>query len=199
MELQHYKANITAGSLLVPESRKIADLMLRNISPQEWKDAIEQKNVLQMLNVASSKRISVYIRSRLKLMTPELWQMVRDGDSVLSTQAVFASAIKHCRILGDYLDLIVREQFKRLEDRLTPALWDEFILSCKQRDPLMEDFPPTTATKMRSVVHKILVEAGYLQSAQDWHLKKVQIVPELVEHLERRNEKYVIKCIQVSI
>ncbi|TSA51716.1 MAG: DUF1819 family protein [Sphingobacteriales bacterium] len=44
-----YKANITAGALLVPESRKIADLMLRNVSPQEWKDEIEQKNLLQNL------------------------------------------------------------------------------------------------------------------------------------------------------
>ncbi|MBI4649910.1 DUF1819 family protein [Candidatus Desantisbacteria bacterium] len=124
-----YKANITAGALLVPESRKIANLMICNVSPQEWKDAIEQKNILQKLSVSSSKRVASHIRSRLELMTPELWQMVRDGDAVLSTQAVFAAAIKHCRILGDYLDLVVREQFRRLEDKLTPALWDEFILS----------------------------------------------------------------------
>ena len=114
-----YKANLTAGALLVPETRKIADLMLRNVSAQEWKVAIEQKNILQMLNMASSKRISVYIRSRLELMTPELWQMVRDGDAILATQATFAATIKHCRILGDYLDLVVREQFRRLEDKLT--------------------------------------------------------------------------------
>jgi hypothetical protein len=194
-----YKANMTAGSLLVPESRKIADLMLRNVSTQEWKDAIEQKNILQKLSVSSSKRVAAHIRSRLGLMTPELWKMVRDGDGVLATQAVFTAAIKHCRLLGDYLDLVVREQFKRLEDGLTPSLWDEFILSCKQRDPLMEDFPPTTAIKMRSVVHKILVEVGYLKSVHDWHLNKIEILPELMEYLERQNEKYVIKCIQVSI
>ena len=165
-----YKANITAGALLVPESRKIADLMLRNVSAQEWKESVEQKNILQKLSVSSSKRVASHIRSRLELMKPELWQMVRDGDAVLSTQAIFAAAIKHCRILGDYLDLVVREQFRKLEDKLTPAIWDEFVLACKQRDPLMEDFPPSTAKKMRSVVHKILVEVGYLKSAHDWHL-----------------------------
>jgi len=193
-----YKANITAGALLVPESRKIADLMLRNVSPQEWKDEIEQKNLLQKLSVSSSKRVASHIRSRLELMTPELWQMVRDGDAILATQAIFTAAIKHCRILGDYLDLVVREQFRRLEDKLTPALWDEFVLSCKQRDPLMEDFPPSTAKKMRSVVHKILVEVGFLKSAYDWHLKKIEIVPEVMEYLKKNNEEYVLKCIQVS-
>ncbi len=193
-----YKANITAGALLMTESRKIADLMLSNASPQEWKDAIEQRNILQKLSMSSSKRIASHIRSRLELMSPELWQMVRDGDSILSTQAIFAAAIKHCRILGDYLDLVVREQFRRLEDRLTPSLWDEFVVSCKQRDPLMDDFPPSTAEKMRSVIHKILVEAGYLKSTHDWHLKKIEIVPEIIEYLKKHNEAYVLRCIQAG-
>jgi len=92
----------------------------------------------------------------------------------------------------------VREQFRRLEDKLTPALWDEFVLSCKQRDPLMEDFPPSTAKKMRSVIHKILVEVGYLRTAHDWHLKKIEIVPEVIDYLKKNNEEYVLKCIQVG-
>ncbi|MBU4477608.1 MAG: DUF1819 family protein [Candidatus Omnitrophica bacterium] len=194
----HYIANITAGALLVPESRKIADLMLRNVSSAEWKDAIEQKNILQKLSASSSKRVAAHIRARLELMKPELWQMVRDGDAVLATQAIFAAAIKHCRILGDYLDLVVREQFRKLEDKLTPALWDEFVLSCKQRDPSMEDFPPSTAKKMRSVAHKILVEVGYLQKVHNWTLKRIEIVPEIMDYLKKNNESYVLKCIQVS-
>jgi len=193
-----YKANITAGALLVSESRKIADLMLRKVSPLEWKDAIEQRNILQKLNVSSSKRIASYIRSRLEPMTPELWQMVRDGDAVLATQSVFAAAIKHCRILGDYLDLVVREQFRKMDDQLTPALWDEFVLSCRQRDLQMEDFPPTTASKMRSVVHKILAEVGYLKNPRIWQLQKIEIVQEVTAYLKDNNEGYVLKCIQAN-
>lgn len=195
---QIYKANITAGALLVPESRKISDLMIREVSVEEWKDAVENKNILQKLSISSSKRVASFIKARLGLMTPELWKMVRDGDAVLATQAVFAAAIKHCRILGDYLDIVVRGQFRNLEDRLTPLLWDEFILSCKQRDPLMEDFPPSTAKKMRSVIHKILSEAGYLQSPHNWKLKRIEIVPEVMEYLIKHHEEYVCKCIQVS-
>lgn len=198
MATKIYIANITAGALLVPESRKVADLMLRNVSPQEWREEIEQRNLLQKLSASSSKRIAAHIRSRLSLMTPALWQMVRDGDSVLATQAIFAAAIKHCRILGDYLDIVVRDQFSKLEDKLTPALWDEFVLSCRQRDPLMDEFPPTTAAKMRSVVHKILAEAGYLKSPHDWQLKRIHIVPEVIEYLSENKEDYVLKCIQVA-
>lgn len=194
----HYIANITAGALLVPESRKIAALMLKKVTVEEWKRAIEEDNILQKLNVSSSKRVASFIKARLEMMTSDLWEMVLDGDSIVTTQALFSAAIKHCRILGDYLDIVVREQFKKMEDRLTPALWDEFVVSCKQRDPLMEDFPPSTAKKMRSVVHKIMGEAGYLGNSRQWKLKEVEIVPEIMDYLKNNNESYVLKCIQVS-
>ena len=194
----HYIANITAGALLIPESRKIADLMIREVADEEWKKAIEEENILQKLSVSSSKRVASFIKSRLGMMDSDLWKMVRDGDGILTTQALFASAIKHCRILGDYLDIVVREQFRTLEDKLTPSLWEEFVVSCKQRDSSMKDFPPSTAKKMRSVVHKILVEGGYLLSTHNWTLKRIEIMPEIMDYLRNNNETYVLKCIQVS-
>lgn len=195
----HYKANITAGALLVPESRKIADLMLKNISKEEWKHEIEENNILQRLSVSSSKRIASFIKARLGLMTPDLWTMIRDGDATLSTQANFAASIKHCRLLGDYLDVIIRVQFKKLEDTLPLSLWDEFIVLCEQSDTLMENFPPSTAQKMRSNIHKILAEVGYLSDPYKRKLRKIEIVPDVIDYLKKNNEKYVLKCIEVGI
>ena len=194
---QIYKANITAGALLIPESRKIADLMLRNVSSDEWSRAIGEENILQKLSASSAKRISNFIRARLRLMTPELWEMVVDGVTQTATHAVFAAAIKHCRILGDYLDLVVREQFRRFEEHLTRRIWEDFLQTCKQREPSMKDFPPPTAQKMRSNVHRILFEAGYISDLRSWELKKVEIDAEVLAYLKNNNEHYVLKCIKV--
>lgn len=193
-----YKANITAGTLLVHESRKIAELMLSGVDSNAWKEAIENQNILQKRSLASAIRIANFIRSRLKLMTPELWELIKDGDSIVATHACFAAAIKHCKLLGDYLDIVVREQFKKLEDKLTPRLWEDFLLGCKQRDPEMEEFPPSTAKKMRTNIHKILNEAGYLKDSRKWISQRVDIVPEVLQYLRDNNEDYVLKCIQVT-
>ena len=193
-----YRANITAGALLVPESRKIAELMLAKVNSDEWKLAIEDQNILQQHSLATSLRIANFIRSRLILMTPELWELIRDGDSVTSTHACFAAAIKHCKLLGDYLDIVIREQFRKFEERLTPGLWELFILGCKQRDLEMKDFPPSTAKKMRTNVHRILNQAGYLTGGRKWILQKVDISPEVLEYLKSYKEKYVLRCIQVT-
>ena len=194
----HYKANITAGALFVPESRKIAVLMLREASLDEWKRVIQDQNVLQRLSPASSIRIANFIRARLRLMTPNLWNLIKDGDSITATQACLAAAIKHCRILGDYLDIVVREQFNKLEDRLTPRLWEDFVLGCRQRDSEMDEFPPSTAKKMRANVHRILNEAGYLRGGRKWFLQKVDILPEILSCLKDNDEEYVLRCIQIT-
>ena len=193
-----YKTNITAGALLVYESRKIAGLMLTEVSPDEWKQVIEDQNILQRLSPASSIRIANFIRSRLRLMTPDLWELVKDGDSVTATQACFAAAIKHCRLLGDYLDIVVRGQFNKLEDRLTPRLWEDFVLGCRQRDPEMDEFPSTTAKKMRTNIHRILNEAGYLKGGRKWLLQRVDILPEILRYLKNNDEEYVLRCMQVT-
>jgi hypothetical protein len=193
----NYKANITAGGLLVPESRKIAHLLLSSPDSKQWKVAIEQENILQKRSVATASRIAALIRVRLELMKKEFWKMVAEGDSLISTHAVFASAIKHCRLLGDFLDLVVREQFRNYEDKLTCRLWDDYIEGCKQRDPAMNEFPPTTAAKVRSNVFKILCEAGYLKNRRSMELQRISIAYEVVEYLERNNESYVLKCIQI--
>jgi bacteriophage exclusion system BrxA-like protein len=61
-----YKADITAGALKLPESRLIADLLLRRINAEAWRDAIIKKNVLRAHNPATAQRLARLIRARLE-------------------------------------------------------------------------------------------------------------------------------------
>ncbi len=197
MEVSLYRANITAGSLLITESRKIAQLLLDGVDKVGWKDAIENQNILQKRSIATAHRIASLIKSRLQLMESPLWNLIVEGDSVVSTHAVIAAAIKHCRLLGDYLDLAVREQIKRMEERLTTRVWEQFISDCMQRDPFMKEFTESTAIKMRSNIHKILMEGGYINNVREKIIQHVNIAPEVIEYLEAHNENYVLRCMQV--
>ena len=194
---KEYSANVTAGALLVPESRKIADLLLSDVSKDQWKDAVLNQYILQKRSHETARRVANLIRSRLVLMQPALWELVRDGDAEVSKHAVFAAAIKHCPLLGDYLDLVVRGQFQRMEEQLSQRLWDEFIQDCMQRDPDMPDFPETTARKVRTNIHKILYEAGVIKDRRSMSLQRVDIAPEVSQYPKEYHEDYVLKCIQV--
>ena len=76
---KHYSADLTAGSLKVPESRVVADLLLQVVDAQGWGKALCEQNVFQAGNSATGGRLSRLIRKRLGMMEPNLWQLIRDG------------------------------------------------------------------------------------------------------------------------
>jgi len=76
---KHYSADLIAGSLKVPESRVVVDLLLQVVDAQGWRKALCEQNVFQAGNSATGGRLSRLIRRRLGMMEPYLWQLIRDG------------------------------------------------------------------------------------------------------------------------
>jgi hypothetical protein len=136
-----YKADITAGALKLPESRLVADLLLHEVDTAGWTDAILTKNILRVRNPATARRLTRLIRARLEPMGPLLWKLARDGNGRVATHAVFAAAVKHSPLLGDFLDIVVREQYKLFCAALTNKLWADYLEGCRERDSDMPLHP----------------------------------------------------------
>ena len=193
-----YRANITAGSLKIPESRVIAELLLRGVDAAAWKQAVIRDNVLKARNPETARRLARLIRQRLETMSPELWRMVRDGTVMVATHAALAAAIKHSALLGDFLDLVVRDQHRRFAMVLTKKLWLDFLDDCRGRDPQMPQWREPTIRRMGSSVFQILAQAGYIKDTRSMLLQRAQITPEVITYLERNQEAYVLRCITVG-
>ena len=194
----YYKADITAGSLKVAESRIVAGLLLRKVNADEWEKAIIEDNVLQTRSEATAIRIGRLIRKRLELMNPDLWRLVRDGTGTVATHAVLAAAVKHSPLLGDFIDLVVREQYRLFNTALSNRIWDEYLYDCRGRDPDMPIWNESTRKRLRSSVFQILVQAGYIENTRSKRLQTVHIASQVLQYLERHNEHYVLRCIKVS-
>jgi hypothetical protein len=122
-----YRADITAGSLKVTESRRIADLLLQKADAAAWADAIVKRNILQARSPATAQRLAKLIRARLESMGPDLWKLIRDGKGSVATHAVFAAAVKQSPLLGDFLGMVVADQYaglaRRFRTRCSPTTW----------------------------------------------------------------------------
>jgi hypothetical protein len=198
-EAKHcYRADITAGALKLPESRVIADLLLRQIDAEGWKDAIVTENVLQARNPATARRLTNLIRGRLEMMGPDLWALVRDAKSGVATQAVFAAAVKHSHLLGDFLEMAVAEQYRLFSAALTNKLWDDYLEGCRERDSDMPLWSETTRRRLRSSVFQMLAQAGYIENTRSLQLQTVHIADQVLRYLRNNNETYVLRCIQVA-
>ena len=193
-----YKADITAGSLKIPESRIIADVLLRKVGEEAWRAAIIKQNFLQARNPATAVRIGRLIRMRLELMTAELWDLVRDGSNLVVTHALLSAAVKHSALLGDFFDLVVREQYRLYQKALSRSLWGDYLDGCRSRDPEMPLWNESTRKRLRSSVFQILSQAGYFENTRTLKLQPVHISSQVLRYLEDHKEEYVLRCIQVS-
>jgi hypothetical protein len=193
-----YSADISAGALKVSETRVIAGLLLRRVNEREWKHALINDNVLQTRNTATAIRLARLIKARLTLMDAELWQMIYEGTGVLAVQAALAAAIKHSHLLGDFLDLVVREQYQLFNPALSKRLWDDYLSDCRGRDPEMPEWNESTRRRLRSSVFQTLSQAGFIENTKTLKLQPVHIAPQVLRYLTSRNEEYVLRCIQVS-
>jgi len=182
----HYKADITAGSLKVAESRIVAGLLLRKVNADGWEKAIIEDNVLQTRSKATAIRIGRLIR------------LVRDGTGTVATHAVLAAAVKHSPLLGDFLDLVVREQYRLFNTALSNKLWGDYLDDCRGRDPDMPIWNESTRKRLRSSVFQILAQAGYIENTRSKRLQTVHIASQVLQYLEKHNEHYVLRCIKVS-
>jgi hypothetical protein len=193
-----YSATISSTPLKVRETRLVAELLLSGPMPEpEWKAAILERNILQIHSPIAAIRFANILRARLRFLTPEAWTMIRDGDQVLSAQTALAGAIKHSQLVGDFLDIIIREQRAQFATELSPAVWAGFIEGCHGRDPEMPEWTTSTLSRLRSTVFTILTEAGYLESTRSLKLQTVFVDLDLVSYLKQQDEHYVLRCMQV--
>ena len=192
-----YKANITVGALMLPESRIIASLLIRDADPKGWTQAIERDNVLQKRSVGSASRVANLIRSRLLLTNKDLWDIVAHGSVTVATQALLVAAVKHSELLADFMDHSLRDLYKRLERTVEQIVWDEFLQDCRSRDLDMPNWSEVTRLKLRQTVFQILSEAEYLSDTSTRILQYVEIAPEIRTYLQHENEHRVLNCLEI--
>ena len=193
-----YSADLTAGALKVPESRIVAGLLLEGLSGQGWKDAIVKENVLQARSPATAVRLARLIRLRLETMEPDLWKLVRDGTATVAAHATLAAAVKHSPLLGDFLDLVVRDRMRMFKSTLSPATWDDYLDGCRGRDADMALWSESTRRRLRSSVFQALAQAGYLTDTRTLTLQPVHVARPVIDYLHDHDEAYVLRCLEVS-
>jgi hypothetical protein len=193
-----YTATITSASLRLRESRILAGYLIEDLDRDEWNHRLFQENALQMKSPESVKRIVRLLRARLEPMGEGLWQMVQDGGKELATQASFAAAVHNSRLLGDFMDIAIREQRALFAKKLEYRMWSDYIEGCRGRDPDMPHWSDATLARLRSAVFSMLSDAGYLKDTRSLLLQNVFVEEQLAAYLRDRGEHYVLRCMEVT-
>ncbi len=190
-----YNAEISAGSLMPTESRRIARLLLEKPTPEEWDAALKDENLLQK-KPATARRQARLIRNRLDTLDEEGLAMIVEGDSELLGQILLAAAIRHSELLADFMRDVYAQDLRRLERDLSHLQWDAFLEECAHRDEAVAGWAATTREKLFQVVVRILAEAKFLESTRNMRLTPPMIHPRVARYLARLGDARTLALIE---
>ena len=194
--MTRYNAEISAGSLLPLESRRIATLLLSSPDPATWQHAIETENILQKKTPATARRQARLLQRRLTTLDAQAWQMLAERESEVVTQLLLAAAVKHSQLLGDFMLRVYADRQRRLEPALASTDWQDFLAECTHHDPAVADWSDSTKAKLFQVIVRILAEAKYLESARSMKLTPPSLHPDVGRYLRTHDETYVLDCLE---
>jgi hypothetical protein len=194
--MTRYNAEISAGSLLPLESRRIATLLLSDPDPSAWQHAIETENILQKKTPATARRQARLLQRRLTTLDAQAWQMIAERESEVVIQLLLAAAVKHCLLLGDFMLRVYADRQRRLEPALSPIDWQDFLAECAHHDAAVAGWSDSTKAKLFQVIVRILSEAKYLESARSMKLTPQSLHPDVRRYLSTHDETYVLDCLE---
>ncbi len=194
----NYDSDLTGGSLMVRESRVIADLLLRNATTDEWVQLIQVENVLQKRSPASAKRNAQAIRKRLERLEPPFWKALRDGDEELALQVAFCAALARNLLLVEFMETIVHDAFVTHSESLAYYLWADFLEERSQRDHRITAWTDSSCKKMGQVAFRMLAEVGMLNNSRECRLQRLVVRPEVRDLLSNSGRDRIKACLTLG-
>jgi len=191
-----YNTEVSRGSLMPLESKRIAALLLTEPDAFKWKQAIEVDNILQKNTVGTAARQSVLIRKRLATLDATAWKLITERESEVTNQLLFASAIKQNKLLGDFMRNVYASRQQQMEPDISVASWEDFLTECSHHDTSVASWNENTKLKIINCIARILIEAKYLVDRKSMKLSPRDLHPVVRRYLVDRNEKFVLDCLE---
>ncbi|MGL4449452.1 MAG: DUF1819 family protein [Shewanella sp.] len=178
MDSKAYLGDIIGGSIMLRESRIIAQLLLASPDASRWEEAIVSDNCLQKNSQHSAKRMASTVRKRLLPMGAKFWEYLLECSDEAAKQLLLLAVIHQSPVLGDFMTTVVSDARRMYRDALSASDWSDFMLSRQRVVADLDSYSASSIQKIGSNIIKILADTGYLESGRNKKLKNVYLLPE---------------------
>ncbi len=155
-----------AGALLYRESLAVAELYGELADWDAVRASVIAENRLQLRTSSAARRVYREASARLQTLTPAQMAILQGGTRTEQGYVLWLAICKRYRFIHDFAVEIVRERILRLTFELAYEDFDVFYLAKAEWHPELENIEPSTRSKLRQVLFRMMREAEIL-SRQD--------------------------------
>jgi hypothetical protein len=171
--------SFTTGGLFYRESVKLAELFLELNDWNAIRNKVLSENLLQARTQNTSKRVCREIISRLKTLAPLEIELLINGSPHEQGYLLWIAVCRRYKFIADFAVEIIRERFISLKTDLNHEDFDAFFHKKSERHSELDEIKPTTRSKLRQVLFKMLRETDLLTTNNI--INAAMLSPRLVE------------------
>lgn len=194
---KHYLRDLTGGSLLIVESRVVAETLIKDIPEADWNRLFTDDNILQKKSKHTAIRYARSVRRRLEPLGMAFIDAVIHASESQYNQLLMLALMIHTPALPDFMRHVVAETKRIYKPNLASDAWDSFLLDRMRILPGLNGLSASTLQKSGNNIIRSLVEAGYLDNNKSRRLQSVYVLPETkvwLQKLNREDLEPIMEC-----
>ena len=151
-------------SLFVHESVMMAALFLDAADWNVVRAEVLSKNLLQSRTASNAERLCREFISRLKTLHLSELRLLFDGTPLEQGYILWIAICRRYKLIADFAVEVLRERYLSLKTHVKHEEFDSFFNRQAEWHPGLEKISPSTRSKQRQMLFKILREAELLDA-----------------------------------
>ena len=198
-DIRDYVGDLIGGSLLIAETRIIAESLLKQLPEDEWRALVIDQNILQKKSVKTSSRYVRVIRTRIEGLGKDFMSALVTSTERAYIQLLLVAVMINSPIVEDFMRLSLAEAKRTYKPNLPSTAWQDFYETQSLKYPDLNNYSESTIKKLGTNVIKILVLSGYLSDARKREIYPVYLMPEVKEWLLRLDRADLIEVMECTL
>ena len=162
MNQYRYRLSFTTGGLFHNESVKLAALYLELGDWNFCREKVIAENLLQTRTLSTLKRVYREVSSRLGTLTQDETAFLAEAGRQDQAYLLWLAVCRRYRFIAEFAVEVLRERYLSLKPDLAHGEFDAFFNRKSEWNAELDEITPSTRSKLRQVLFRILKEASLL-------------------------------------
>lgn len=199
MKVKDYLGDLIGGALMIADSRTIAEVLLKQLSEDDWKKLIIEENILQKKSSHSAIRNARTIRVRLQPMGEKFIVDLLQSSERVYIQLLMVAYLVNSPIVVDFMQQSLADARRAYKTSISMDAWQDFMNDRIRAIPDLANYSDSSLKKMGSNTIKTLVDSGYLNTSRKRELQAVYLLPEVKNWLIDLNREDLIPVMECTL
>ena len=175
-----YRLSFISGGMFIRESTQAFHIYARASNWGQVQTQLINEHIISYKTLSSAKRLSYEIILRLRSLEPHETEFALDADFEERRALLWIAICRTYEIIPDFVSTILTERLLALRTDLSPQDFEQFLEGRALLHGEIEGLAPSTRTKLRTVLYRMLGEAGFYDKKEGL---KATYVPASVRRL----------------